>query len=177
MVAAIGEEGVLTMLDTFFERSPLGRTAPISHAIPNSYYWHGNEPTIHAAYVYHAVGEPNRGNRWVRQIQERLYDDTPAGLPGNDDGGTMSAWYLFAAVGLYPVAGSDLYYLSAPLFERVEVDLPGGEVLRVEAPGASAERYVARSVAVDDEEVGASITHARLAGATIVYDLAAAVAP
>lgn len=126
-------------LDAFFERSGIGdgRWVP---ARPDPYYWHGNEPDLHAPWLYYAVDRPEDAQRWVRAIQQRAYGAGPDGLPGNDDGGTMSAWFLLTAVGLYPVAGTDVYYVAPPLFERAQLQLVE-RTLDVTAPGASAAQW------------------------------------
>jgi predicted alpha-1,2-mannosidase len=90
---------------------------------PGSYYWHGNQPDIHAAYLFNDAGRPDLTQKWVRWILDHKYGDGYDGLDGNDDGGTLSAWYVLSALGFYPVAGSDRYQLGAPLFERAEVKL------------------------------------------------------
>jgi len=90
---------------------------------PGPYYWHGNQPDVHAAYLFNDAGRPDLTQKWVRWILENKYGDSYDGLDGNDDGGTLSAWCVFSALGLYPVAGSDKYQLGAPLFERAEVIL------------------------------------------------------
>ena len=129
---ALGGVGpFVAKLDRFFDGAREAVTAAEADgraidAIPNPYYWHGNEPDIHAPWLYSAVGRPGRASDEVRWIARTYYDATPAGLAGNDDCGTLSAWYLFAAAGLYPVAGSTQYLLSAPLFDRVEWRPPGG---------------------------------------------------
>jgi predicted alpha-1,2-mannosidase len=92
---------------------------------PGPYYWHGNQPDIHAAYLFNDAGRPDLTQKWVRWILDNKYGDGYDGLDGNDDGGTLSAWYIWSALGLYPVAGSDRYQLGAPLFERAEVKLKG----------------------------------------------------
>jgi predicted alpha-1,2-mannosidase len=165
--AAFGEA-----LETFFARSSLGRPAKPNLVLPDPYYWHGNEPDIHSAWLFYASDRPERAAYWIRQIQTRLYGSGPDGLPGNDDGGTLSAWYLFAAVGLFPVAGTDRYILGSPLVPLAEVPLEGGALLRIEAPGASAERYTVRGVLVNGEPwTSPTITHADLLGATLRFDL------
>jgi predicted alpha-1,2-mannosidase len=159
-------------LETFYAESRLGQPGPVLTTIPDPYYWHGNEPAIHAAALFHEAGRSQRAAHWVREIQDRLYGDTPDGLPGNDDGGTLSAWYLFTAIGLYPIAGSDIYYLNTPVFERVEIDLPDGTVFTVEAPGASTENRYWTSVTLDGVPVeGGRIRHADLSGAVLRFDV------
>jgi predicted alpha-1,2-mannosidase len=90
---------------------------------PGPYYWHGNQPDIHAAYLFNSAGRPDLTQKWVRWILDNKYANSYAGLDGNDDGGTLSAWYVFSSLGLYPVAGSDRYQLGAPLFEKAVVHL------------------------------------------------------
>jgi predicted alpha-1,2-mannosidase len=100
---------------------------------PGSYYWHGNQPDIHAAYLFNDAGRPDLTQKWVRWIVDHKYADRHDGLDGNDDGGTLSAWYIFSALGLYPVAGSDRYWLGTPLFPEAEVTLKGRPlILRAE---------------------------------------------
>jgi len=83
----------------------------------------GNEPDLYSAYLFNAAGRPDMTQKWARWIMDHKYGDGYDGLDGNDDAGTLSAWYVFSALGLYPVAGSDRYQLGTPLFERAEVKL------------------------------------------------------
>ncbi|MEZ4469417.1 MAG: GH92 family glycosyl hydrolase [bacterium] len=106
--AALGDA-----LQVYFQRSGLG-DGLYNPTTPDLYYWHGNEPTLHTVYLWHAAERPDDLADWLRAIQTRVYHDTPDGLPGNDDGGTLSSWYLFSALGFYPVAGSDEYLLGSP---------------------------------------------------------------
>jgi predicted alpha-1,2-mannosidase len=167
--AALGEA-----LETFFAESELGRAeGRVVQRLPDNYYWHGNEPDLHAVWMFALTDRPWRRDHWVREIQTRAYGADLEGLPGNDDGGTMSAWWVFSALGLYPQAGGDLYFLGPPLFPRAEVDLGEGAVLRIEAPGASVERRYVRKVWWNDVEVeGYTLSHAQLApGGTLRFDL------
>ena len=68
-----------------------------------------------------ALGRPSATQEWVPWVRETHYAMTPDGLDGNDDGGTLSAWYLFTAIGLYPLNGTDQYVINTPLFDRVEL--------------------------------------------------------
>ncbi len=104
-------------LDQFFAKS----TPDIGHWNPGPYYWQGNQPDIHAAYLFNDAGRPDLTQKWVRWILDNKYSDAYDGLDGNDDAGTLSAWYVFSALGFYPVPGSDKYELGAPLFEKAEV--------------------------------------------------------
>ena len=166
-----GPDAFAEVLTTYFERSGLAGDR-LNHAVPDLYYWHGNEPTLHTVYLWHAAGRPTEMADWLRTIQARDYADTPTGLPGNDDGGTMSSWYLWSALGLYPVAGSDQYLLGSPLFPYAEVDTPAGTLV-VRAPGASqARRYVAGVRLGDTPVDGWRLSHADLLGArALTFDL------
>lgn len=106
-------------LESFFEQSSPARGA----WNPGPYYWHGNQPDLHAAYLFNAAGRSDLTRKWVRWILAHKYGTGHDGLDGNDDGGTLSAWYVLSALGFYPVAGSDRYELGAPLFPKAEVAL------------------------------------------------------
>jgi len=127
-------------LNAFFAKSSPTRGA----WQPGPYYWHGNQPDLHAAYLFNDAGRPDLTQKWVRWILEHKYGDDYAGLDGNDDGGTLSAWYVFSALGLYPVAGSDQYELGAPLFERAELKLAGGSLVILAENHPEANPYVAQ---------------------------------
>lgn len=106
-------------LNAFFEKSNPKR----GRYTPGSYYWHGNEPDIHAAYLFNSAGRPDLTQKWVRWIMDNKYGDGYEGIDGDDDAGTLSAWYVFSALGFYPVAGSDTYQIGTPLFERTEIQM------------------------------------------------------
>lgn len=165
-----GPAGFGEKLEALFAESRLGKSeGPVRNNYPDSYYWHGNEPDIHAGYFFPWTDRPERGAFWLREIQTRLYGDAPDGLAGNDDGGTLSTWFLFSALGLYPVAGTSTYILGTPLFPLAEVDLAGGGVLRVEAPGADLENRYVRAVTWNESPVaGAILDHADLAGGGVL---------
>ena len=96
--------------------------------LPNGYYWQGNQPDIHAAYLFNAAGRPDLTQKWVRWILKHKHGDGPNGLDGNDDGGTLSAWYVFSSLGFYPVVGTDRYELGSPLWERAVVKVGDPEL-------------------------------------------------
>ncbi len=103
---------------------------------PGSYYWHGNEPDLHAAYLFNAAGRPDLTQKWVRWILDNKYGADYDGIDGDDDAGTLSAWYVFSALGFYPVAGSDVYQIGTPLFKKAEIKM-GEKVLTVVADNYS----------------------------------------
>lgn len=127
-----GEDNYVAKLDSMFSE---GR------------YWHGNEPCHQVAYMYGFAGQPWKSARAVRHIMATEYRDTPGGLSGNDDAGQMSAWYVFSALGFYPVCPSTPYYMiGTPLFERVVLHLENGNKLTLLAPEVSDEKMYIRSI-------------------------------
>lgn len=95
-------------------------------------YWHGNEPCHQIAYLYNAVGRRDKAARQIQHIMETEYKNIPGGLSGNDDAGQMSAWYVFSAIGFYPVCPSmPEYWLGSPIFDRVLIHQPDGKVFTI----------------------------------------------
>jgi predicted alpha-1,2-mannosidase len=109
-------------------------------------YIHGNEPSHHVAYLYTFTGQPWRTQERLQQIVESQYKTGPAGLSGNDDLGQMSSWFVFTALGFYPVApGSNQYVLGRPFVDRATLNLPNGKRFTVLAEGRSeTSRYVGK---------------------------------
>ncbi len=101
-------------------------------------YNHNNEPNFLAPFLYTHAGRPDRTQERVRRILDTEYRTGRGGLPGNDDSGAMSSWYVWGATGLYPNAGQPFYYIASPLFERSTIDLGNGRAFVVEAQGTSA---------------------------------------
>lgn len=167
----LGEE-----LEEFWEGSPYADEGPVSQAVPDERYWHGNEPTIHAHTLFHAAGRYDRLAYWTREVQTRAYGLGPDGIPGNDDGGTLSAWYLFNAIGLYPIAGTDRYVLTTPLVEEAELTVEG-TTFRVVAEGASTTRRFVHRVTLDGEPVDTFVRHADLVGGELVFAMSDQPAP
>lgn len=102
-------------------------------------YWHGNEPCHQIAYLYDYVGELGKAQAAVRSIMASEYRNEPGGLSGNDDAGQMSAWYLFSALGFYPVCpGSGEYALGVPAFKSASIHLENGKILTITVEKATA---------------------------------------
>ncbi|NOX65878.1 MAG: glycoside hydrolase family 92 protein [Chlorobi bacterium] len=116
---------------------------------PGSYYWHGNEPDIHSAYLFNYAERPDLTQKWVRWILDNKYDNTYIGIDGNDDAGTLSAWYIFSSLGFYPIAGSDVYQLGAPLFKSAVIDL-GGKTLSIVAENYSPSNIYVGKIFLND---------------------------
>ena len=101
-------------------------------------YAHGNQPAQHMIYLYNWAGQPEKTQKWVREVMDRLYSSTPDGYCGDEDNGQTSAWYVFSALGFYPVCpGSGEYAIGTPLFERAVVHLENGKTLEINADGNS----------------------------------------
>jgi predicted alpha-1,2-mannosidase len=146
LAAAMGGPAqALHRLDLFFDYDALAADPAAVRKSwvvgPYSYYSQfrynpNNEPDLHAPWVYTLMGQPWKTTTVLRAA-ETLFGNGPSGVTGNDDLGTMSAWYLFSALGLYPdTPGSGRFLLHAPRFAHAEIDLPQGRVLRIDAPDA-----------------------------------------
>ena len=127
-------------------------------------YAHGNEPSHHMAYLPSFAGFPDRTQALVDSICDALYTAEPDGLSGNEDCGQMSSWYVWSALGLYPVTpGSDHYVLGTPRYEEVEWALPNGRTLRVTADRSSPDAKYIHGFAINGEpQTRAWVTHAQL---------------
>jgi predicted alpha-1,2-mannosidase len=101
-------------------------------------YAHGNEPSHHVAYLYNYAGQPWKAQAMTRRIMQEMYQNQPDGLSGNEDCGQMSAWYVFSAMGFYPVCpGSDHYAIGSPLFDKISIQLENGKAFSIHAEGNS----------------------------------------
>ena len=97
-------------------------------------YAHGNQPAQHMIYLYDWAGEPRKAQKWVREVMDRLYSSAPDGYCGDEDNGQTSAWYVFSAMGFYPVCpASDQYAVGRPYFPRMKVHLENGRILEINA--------------------------------------------
>jgi predicted alpha-1,2-mannosidase len=110
-------------------------------------YVHGNEPSHHVPYLYNYAGAPRKTQYWVRHIMDTKYLPAPDGLSGNDDCGQMSAWYIFSALGFYPVApGSDRYDLGSPLVKEATIRLENGKTFTVSAVNQGPENVFVKKI-------------------------------
>ena len=107
-------------------------------------YAHGNQPIQHMVYLYDWSGEPWKTQHWAREVMDRMYNANPDGYCGDEDNGQTSAWYVFSALGFYPVCpGSGEYALGAPLFKKATINLENGKKVEINAPANSDKnRYV-----------------------------------
>ncbi len=129
-----------------------------------SYYWHGNEPGLHAAWLFSTWGKQAETASWVRWIADNFYGTGSDGLAGNDDSGAVSAWLLFASAGIYPLAGLDLYVVGVPLFPRVVLHRDSGDLV-VETDADPAAHPIIVSLSLDGQPLtGPYLKHAQLVG-------------
>jgi predicted alpha-1,2-mannosidase len=107
-------------------------------------YAHGNQPIQHMIYLYNYAGEPWKTQYWVRETMNRMYMATPDGYCGDEDNGQTSAWYVFSAMGFYPVTpGVNQYVMGAPLFKNITLQLENGNKLYIKAPqNSDKNRYI-----------------------------------
>ncbi|HOI32481.1 MAG TPA: GH92 family glycosyl hydrolase, partial [Bacteroidales bacterium] len=153
-----GENAYAEMLDSLFRGKTelTGRQqADITGLVGQ--YAHGNEPSHHMAYLYNFVGQPHKTQDLVRQIIDELYRDAPDGLSGNEDCGQMSAWYVFSAMGFYPVTpGSGNYIIGVPRFEKAIMHLENGNEFQIKATGLSKENPYIRQVTLNGKNYSKS---------------------
>jgi putative alpha-1,2-mannosidase len=139
-----GDASFVNWLDAFFANVPT-RDPKFDQGLYN----HSNEPDFLAAFLYIHAGKPEMTAQRVRHILATEYFTGRAGLPGNDDSGALSSWYVWAAIGLYPNAGQPFYYISGPLFQRVSIDLGGRRHFVIEAPATSATNLYIQSASLN----------------------------
>jgi predicted alpha-1,2-mannosidase len=127
-------------------------------------YAQGNEPSHHVAYLYDWTDRPWRGHALARRVARDFYTDAPDGLPGNDDAGQMSAWYVFSTLGFYPVVpASGDYALGSPLVSAASIRLAAGKRLHIRAPGQGDARAWASGLRLDGRRLDPiSVHHADL---------------
>jgi predicted alpha-1,2-mannosidase len=104
----------------------------------NGQFVAGNEPSMHIPYLYNYAGQPWKTQRRIREVMDTWFDDRPLGIPGDEDGGGLCSWYVFSAMGFFPVTpGTGEYAIGSPFFEKVTIQLPGGKTFTVNAKNCS----------------------------------------
>ena len=167
-----GEEAFLQKLDSVFTVKLETTQADVTGLIGQ--YAHGNEPSHHVAYLYTLAGRPERTQELIRQIFDTQYLPKPNGLCGNDDCGQMSAWYMFSAMGFYPVNPvSGEYVFGAPQFPKFTLHLADGKTFTILAEGLSEEHKYIDSITLNGKPYTKNyITHEDiLRGGTLVYKM------
>ena len=167
-----GREPFLAKLDSVFTTRLVTTQADVTGLIGQ--YAHGNEPSHHVAYLYALAGRPERTQELIRQIFDTQYRNKPDGLCGNDDCGQMSAWYMFSAMGFYPVNPvSGEYVFGAPQLPKMTLHLPGGKQFTIIAEGLSESNKYVGGITLDGQPyTRSSISHEEiLKGGTLVYTM------
>ena len=170
-----GQDKFAAKLDSMFTYIPAGNEElPIFSTGMIGQYAHGNEPSHHVIYLYNKVRQPWKAQKYAAQVMHELYFNAPAGLCGNEDCGQMSAWYVFSAMGIYPVNPvSGEYEIGTPLFPEMRVNLANGKTFTVLAPNVSRENIYIQSVKVNGQPYDKSyITHQQIMdGATLEFEM------
>ena len=170
-----GQDKFAAKLDSMFTYIPAGNEElPIFSTGMIGQYAHGNEPSHHVIYLYNKVRQPWKAQKYAAQVMHDLYFNAPAGLCGNEDCGQMSAWYVFSAMGFYPVNPvSGEYEIGSPLFPEMRLNLDNGKTFTVLAPNVSRENIYIQSVKVNGQPYDKSyITHQQIMdGATIEFEM------
>ncbi len=175
MALAGGQERFAEKLDSMFTYVPAsGEDLPLFSTGMIGQYAHGNEPSHHVIYLYNKVRRPWKTQEYAAKVMHELYFNAPAGLCGNEDCGQMSAWYVFSAMGFYPVNPvSGEYEIGTPLFPEVRLHLDNGKTFTVRAPGVDRENIYIQSVTVDGQPYDKSyLTHDLImSGATVEFEM------
>ena len=178
-----GKEDFVKKLDSVFTMPPIFDESVyggVIHEIREmqiadmGQYAHGNQPIQHMIYLYNYAGEPWKTQKWARETMDRMYKATPDGYCGDEDNGQTSAWYVFSALGFYPVTPAvDEYVMGAPLFKKVTVNLENGNKIEINAPKNSDDNKYIESMKVDGKSYNKNyLKHSDLVdGATINIEM------
>lgn len=174
-----GDDVFVGMLDSVFSVPPVfddSYYGQVIHEIREmtvmnmGNYAHGNQPIQHMIYLYNYAKQPWKAQYWLRQVMDRLYTPTPDGYCGDEDNGQTSAWYVFSALGFYPVCpGTDQYVLGAPLFKNATVHFENGKTLEIKAPQNSRTNIYIKDMKVNGAEYSKNyVTHSLLQNGGVV---------
>ena len=157
-----GKKMFITMLNSVFAVPPVfddSYYGQVIHEIREmtvmnmGNYAHGNQPIQHMIYLYNYAGQPWKAQYWLRQVMDRMYTPGPDGYCGDEDNGQTSAWYVFSALGFYPVCpGTDEYVIGAPLFKKATLHFENGNNLVIDAQNNSKENLYIESLRVNGQE-------------------------
>lgn len=160
-----GDKAFIRMMDSVFSQPPTFDVSAyggqVIHEVREmqvmnfGQYAHGNQPIQHMIYLYDWTSEPWKAQYWTRRVMSQLYRPTPDGYCGDEDNGQTSAWYVFSALGMYPVnpvAGE--YAVGSPLFREVEITLPCGKILTISAPENSERNVYVDGIRIDGRKYG-----------------------
>jgi predicted alpha-1,2-mannosidase len=154
-----GDKATVAKLDSIFTMPPVFDASyygEVIHEIREmqivnmGQYAHGNEPAQHIIYLYDYAGAPWKAQEHAREVMKRLYSATPDGYPGDEDNGQTSAWYVFSALGFYPVtSGTGQYVIGSPLFRKATLAMPTGKTLTIAAENNSPANVYVQSLSFD----------------------------
>lgn len=157
-----GNKKFVSMLDSVFTMPPVFDNSYYGETIHEiremqianmGQYAHGNQPIQHMIYLYNYAGEPWKTQYWIREVMKKLYKPTPDGYCGDEDNGQTSAWYVFSALGFYPVCpATNEYVLGTPLFKKVTLNLENGKQFVISAPNNSEENKYIQKVDFNGKE-------------------------
>ena len=178
-----GEKVFVEMLDSVFIVPPLfddSYYGQVIHEIREmtvmnmGNYAHGNQPIQHMIYMYNYAGQPWKAQYWLRQVMNRMYTPGPDGYCGDEDNGQTSAWYVFSALGFYPVCpGTDEYILGTPLFKSAKLHLENGKTITIKAENNQADNCYIKDMKINGKSYSRNyLTHAQLMkGANIQFQM------
>lgn len=178
-----GKENFVSMLDSVFVVPPIYDDSYYGQCIHEikemqimnmGNYAHGNQPIQHMIYLYNYAGQPWKAQYWLREVMDKLYTPYPDGYCGDEDNGQTSAWYIFSALGFYPVCpGSGEYVMGAPLFKKAILTLENGKQIVLNAPDNTNENRYIRSLKMNGKEYNHNwLKHEELMdGAVLDFDM------
>ncbi len=157
-----GDKMFISMLDSVFKMPPVFDDSYYGGTIHEiremqimnmGQYAHGNQPIQHMIYLYNYTAQPWKAQHWLREVMEKMYKPTPDGYCGDEDNGQTSAWYVFSAMGFYPVCpATDQYVLGTPLFKKVTLHLENGKKFIISSANNSANNKYIKSVALNNNQ-------------------------
>ena len=161
LVEQMGKDYFVSELEKFMKDATPNRAG----VDPGSGWWVGNQHNYHVPYMFNEAGRPDLTQKWVRWTLTDRYADSPDGIDGNEDLGALSAWYVFSALGFYPIAGSDRYWLGSPIVDKAALDLGGGKTLTVIAENQGPKNMYVKSVTFNGAPLeGTSFSHSLIKG-------------
>ena len=176
-----GKDSFNQMMDSTFIVPPVAKERMIHEeremqVMNMGQYAHGNQPIQHMIYLYNYSGQPWKTQYWIREVMDKLYSADADGYCGDEDNGQTSAWYVFSALGFYPVCpGTDQYIVGTPYFDEVKLHLENGKTLEIDADNNStANRYIQRATLNGQPHTKNYFTHADLMnGGKIEFEMGA----
>ena len=149
-----GEANFTKKLDAFFTTEALHPNRFLGQEAMIGQYAHGNEPSHHILYLYAYTNQAKTGQKYIHQVVQDFHNNTPDGMIGNDDCGQMSAWYIFSALGFYPVTpGSNDYAIGSPLIKNAIINLENGKVIIINTVNQKADNVYIEKITLNGENL------------------------